>query len=68
MSIDYKINAPIATGQFIERLDSSSPGQRRPVEDRACMEGMIIKGNLADSAWEDERLVGIARSLTDFHF
>ena len=32
------------------------------------MEGMIQNGNLTVSAWEGERLVGIARSMTDFHY
>ena len=68
MSIDYKINAPITTDQFIELLDNSTLGERRPVEDRACMAGMIENGNLTVSAWDGERLVGIARSVTDFHY
>lgn len=32
------------------------------------MEGMIKNSNLIISAWEKEKLVGIARSLTDFHY
>lgn len=68
MSIEYKINASISTDQFIELLKNSTLGERRPVDDRECMEGMINNGNLTVSAWDKGQLVGIARSVTDFHF
>ena len=68
MSIVYKINTPVTTDQFIELLHRSTLGERRPVEDRECMEGMVKNSNLMISAWDGEKLVGIARSVTDFHF
>ena len=68
MSIEYKINEPISTDQFIALLKASTLGARRPVEDRECMQGMISNSNLTVSAWNDGHLVGIARSVTDFHY
>lgn len=68
MSIEYKINAPITVDQFIEVLSGSSLGDRRPVNDRQCMQGMIENSNLVVSAWDSGKLVGVARSLTDFHY
>lgn len=68
MSIEYRINTPITVEQFIDILNRSTLGGRRPVEDRECMEGMIVNSNLVISAWEGTRLVGIARSITDFHY
>lgn len=68
MSIEYKINEPITTDQFIELLNNSTLGERRPVEDRECMEGMISNSNLTVSAWDKGVLVGISRSMTDFHY
>ena len=68
MSIEYKINAPITTEKFVELLENSTLGERRPVEDRACMEGMLLNSNLVVSAWDCGMLVGIARSMTDFHY
>ncbi len=68
MSIIYKINEPITVDQFIELLKSSSLGERRPIGDKACMEGMISNSNLAVSAWDHDELIGIARSVTDFHY
>lgn len=68
MPIEYKINAPITVDQFIDLLSRSTLGERRPIQDRECMAGMLENANLVVSAWEADRLVGIARSMTDFHY
>ncbi|MGD8572341.1 MAG: GNAT family N-acetyltransferase [Gammaproteobacteria bacterium] len=68
MSIEYKINAPVSVDQFIELLRDSTLGERRPVDDRECMEGMINNSNLVVTAWNAGELIGIARSMTDFHY
>jgi ribosomal protein S18 acetylase RimI-like enzyme len=68
MQIEYKINAPVSTDQYIGLLRDSSLGERRPIQDRECMEGMLKHSNLVVSAWHAEKLVGIARSMTDFHY
>ena len=68
MSIEYKINAPVSADQFIELLRQSTLGERRPIDDRGCMEGVVENSNLMVSAWDGENLIGIARSMTDFHY
>ncbi|MBL3558396.1 GNAT family N-acetyltransferase [Marinobacter denitrificans] len=68
MGIDFKVNEPVSTDQFIGLLESSTLGERRPIQDRACMEGMVANSNLIVSAWDGSALVGIARSVTDFHY
>jgi len=68
MGIEYKINTPVTTDQFIELLKKSTLGERRPIEDHKCMEGMINHSNLIITAWNGEALIGIARSMTDFHY
>ena len=68
MDISYKINTAISTDEFIGLLTASTLAERRPVDDRACMEGMIKNSNLIVSAWVGEKLIGIARSMTDFHY
>ncbi|MEJ2566456.1 MAG: GNAT family N-acetyltransferase [Gammaproteobacteria bacterium] len=68
MGIEYRINAPLSADQFIELLRQSTLGERRPIDDRACMQGMVENSNLTVTAWDGERLVGVARSLTDFHY
>ena len=68
MEITYKVNQSISTDEFIDLLTASTLAERRPVDDRECMEGMIKNSNLVVSAWDGEKLIGIARSMTDFHY
>jgi GNAT superfamily N-acetyltransferase len=68
MTIEYKVNARITAEQFIDVLNRSTLGQRRPVEDRECIEGMVNNANLLVTAWDGARLIGVARSVTDFHY
>ncbi len=68
MNIDYKINAPVSSAQFIALLKQSSLAARRPVDDTECMQGMVDNSNLMISAWDSGQLVGVARSMTDFHY
>ena len=68
MEIEYKIDAPVSVDQFIELLRASTLGARRPIDDRECMAGMVGNSNLMVTAWNADALVGIARSVTDFHY
>lgn len=68
MEFQYKINTPVTTEQFIGLLQDSTLGERRPVEDHECIKGMLGNSNLIVSAWQGCELIGIARSLTDFHY
>lgn len=68
MSIEYKVNTPISAERFIDLLRESTLGERRPIEDRECIEGMVKNSNLIVTAWDSEKLVGVARSMTDFHY
>ena len=66
MNIEYQVNTPISTDQFIGLLRESTLGERRPIDDRGGMEGMVKNSNLVVTAWDSVQLVGIARSVTDF--
>jgi ribosomal protein S18 acetylase RimI-like enzyme len=68
MCIEYKTDAHVTTDQFIALLRSSTLAERRPIEDRVCMAGMLKNSNLIVSAWQGEKLIGIARCMTDFHY
>ena len=68
MSIQYKKNQQITLEQFIELLEHSTLGQRRPIHDKTCLQGMLDHANLIISAWDEDKLVGIARCMTDFHY
>ena len=68
MNIEYKINKPITSEQFVELLEKSSLAERRPIHNSECMEGVVKNSNLVVSAWHGDELIGIARSVTDFHY
>lgn len=67
MTIEYKVNEPITTEQFVGLLIASGLSARRPVADQVNMAGRLAHGTLLVTAWDGDRLVGVARSITDFH-
>ena len=66
--IDYKINEPISVKQFIALLNKTTLGARRPLEDEKRVAAMLHHADLLITAWDGERLVGMARSVTDFAY
>ena len=66
--IQYQTNTAITTEQFIDVLRRSTLGERRPIDDYECMEGMVNNSNVLVTAWDGDKLVGVARSMTDFHY
>jgi GNAT superfamily N-acetyltransferase len=68
MSIQYKYTRMIGEDEFVDLLKRSSLAERRPVDDPKCIKGMIEHANLLCTAWDDEKLIGVARSVTDFEY
>lgn len=68
MTIRYAVNQHITAEQFIELLKETTLGGRRPIDDLVRIQGMLDNADLTVSAWQEEKLIGIARSVTDFHF
>lgn len=68
MTIEYRSDRRLTADEFIDVLRRSTLGERRPLEDRACIEAMLAHGNLQCTAWDGSRLVGVARSVTDFAY
>ena len=66
MSIVYQRDVQLDVAQVIELYKHSSLGARRPVDRPDIFTGMINNANLIITAWDENRLVGIARALTDF--
>jgi GNAT superfamily N-acetyltransferase len=67
MNIDYRDNAIISALDAIDLYRRSTLGERRPVDRPDLFDGMLKNSDLVVSAWSDSRLVGIARTLTDFN-
>ena len=68
MAIEYAVDRPVSVEQFRQVLNASTLGERRPMDDAECLQGMIANSNLIVTAWDEDILVGIARSVTDFHY
>lgn len=68
MDIEYFINESIEPNEFIEVLRESGLGDRRPIDDYTCISGMLKNSNLLITARDKKKIVGIARSMTDFHY
>jgi len=64
--ITYRTNSPLDLDVAVELYRASTLGERRPVDDRACMQQMLDEANLIVTAWAGDLLVGISRSLTDW--
>lgn len=65
-TISYCTDVSITPGQLADVFARS--GIRRPIEDLPRLATMLKHGNLLVTAWDDGRLVGVARALTDFSF
>ena len=64
--ITYKIEENLPADAFREVLINSGLGVRRPVDDLKRLEQMLTHANLIITARDGDKLIGIARSLTDF--
>ena len=64
--IAYRTGNTLDVDAVIELYKSCSLGARRPSDDRERMAAMLANANLVITAWDEELLVGISRSMTDF--
>lgn len=67
-TIRYSHDRTITESEFTDLLQRSTLAERRPIEDPKCIAAMLKHANLLCTAWDGERLVGVARSMTDFEF
>jgi predicted N-acetyltransferase YhbS len=66
--IIYEREECLDPDEFLSVLHDSTLGERRPVDDRERIVRMCENANLIITARDHGRLVGIARSVTDFAF
>jgi ribosomal protein S18 acetylase RimI-like enzyme len=64
--IEYKIEEELTAQEFITVLNTSTLAERRPVNDLERIEKMLQHADLIITARENNKLVGVARSVTDF--
>ena len=66
--IVYQIENDLSAEEFTALLINSTLGERRPVNEPERIVKMLEHGNLIIIARHSGKLVGVARSLTDFLF
>ena len=66
MIITYKLDVIPATELIVDLYNSS--GINRPTTDCRRISQMYANSNLIVTAWDEYKLVGISRSLTDFFY
>lgn len=64
--LQYRINVDLMPSQLADIFHRS--GLKRPTEDLARMAQMLAHADILITAWDGEKLIGVARSLTDFCF
>lgn len=64
--IIYAIEKSLDVSEFIEVLKNSKLAERRPIDDEQRIASMCINANLIVTARLNGKLIGVARSITDF--
>lgn len=68
MNLTYSSTRALTAEEFVGVLKRSTLAERRPVDDAPVIEAMLRHANLLWTAWDDSKLVGVARSVTDFEY
>ena len=68
MNIEYKLNTKLTVDEFIDILNRSTLGERRPINDLQCIDGMLKNADLIVVAINNQKIIGVARSVTDFNY
>lgn len=58
----------ISATEFVDVLRRSTLAERRPVDDSGCIDAMLRHADLLCTAWDEDQLIGVARSVTDFQY
>ena len=66
--IHYSTTTPLSPTTFIDLLRRSTLAERRPIDDAEAIAGMLANADLTATAWDEDLLVGVARSVTDFTY
>lgn len=68
MNLSYQINPSLTVEDLISILDRSTLGLRRPLADLEAMQSMLDHANVYIGAYDADKLVGLARCMTDFAY
>ncbi|MEM6698703.1 MAG: GNAT family N-acetyltransferase [Bacteroidota bacterium] len=68
MTISYQVENKLSLEEFRSVLVRSTLGERRPIDEPERLEAMVKNADLIITARDGDKLVGVARSLTDFQY
>ena len=69
MTIQYAMEPELSVDEFIDVLRRSTLAERRPVDDRERIAGMLENAGVIVTARDEQRLlVGVSRAISDFHY
>jgi predicted N-acetyltransferase YhbS len=68
IEIKYAIEESLNIEEFIEILKKSTLAERRPVDDIERIRKMLLNANLIVTARLNGKLIGVARSISDFAY
>jgi len=68
LNIKYNLNKSITSSEFINILKNSALGERRPVDDLETVKGMIEHADIIVTAKLDDKIIGLARAVSDFSY
>jgi predicted N-acetyltransferase YhbS len=64
----FALDRSVSLDEFRDLLIRSTLSERRPIDDLACLQGMLDNSDIVATCLLGERLIGIARSVTDYHY
>lgn len=68
MHITYKLTPNLTSKDFIQVLKNSTLVERRPINDSETIKGMLDNADIIMTATHDDKIIGVARAVTDFHY
>lgn len=69
MPIWFTVDGEVTANEFIDVLRRSTLAERRPVDDRPTIEGMLQGADVIVAAHDNNgQLVGISRAITDWSY
>lgn len=64
----YSTERLLSATDYIDLLNRSTLGERRPVDDVPRIQQMLDHASILVTAWDGDLLVGVSRALSDFSF
>lgn len=68
MTVAYQLEPDLAPAEFIDVLVRSTLAERRPIDRRDQIRGMLEHADIVLTARLDGRLIGVSRAISDFSY